>query len=46
MISNTFSIASSGLRAAQLGLDVTSHNVANVNTPFYQKTKRKTSSFR
>ena len=35
MISNTFSIASSGLRAAQLGLDVTSHNVANVNTPFY-----------
>lgn len=30
-------IGLSGLRAAQVGMDVTSHNIANVNTPNYQR---------
>lgn len=32
-----FSIGVSGLKAAQIGMDVTSHNIANVNTPNFQR---------
>lgn len=32
-----FSIGLSGLKAAQIGMDVTSHNIANVNTPDFQR---------
>ena len=31
------SIASSGLRAAQLHMDTSAHNVANLNTPRFQR---------
>ena len=31
------SIASSGLRAAQLQMDTSAHNVANLNTPRFQR---------
>jgi len=36
-ISNAFNIGVSGLLAAQKGLDVTSHNIANANTANYHK---------
>lgn len=34
---NSFNIGLSGLKAAQVGLDVTAHNVANVNTPYFRR---------
>lgn len=34
---SVLSIGVSGLRAAQIGMDVTSHNIANVNTPNFQR---------
>ncbi len=37
MMINAFSIGSSGLKAAQIGIDVTSHNVANVHTDGYKR---------
>jgi flagellar hook-associated protein 1 FlgK len=37
MSSLGFSIGVSGLKAAQVGMDVTQHNIANVNTPNYQR---------
>lgn len=36
-MASAFSIGVSGLKAAQIGMDVTSHNIANVNTPNYQR---------
>ena len=33
----SFNIGVSGLRAAQVGLDVTSHNISNVNTPYFKR---------
>jgi flagellar hook-associated protein 1 FlgK len=36
-MSSAFSIGLSGLKAAQVGLDVTSHNIANVNTPNFRR---------
>lgn len=35
MINSVFNVATTGLRAAQLGLDATANNVANVDTPYY-----------
>lgn len=37
VIMNGFNIGVSGLKAAQVGLDVTSHNIANVNTANYKR---------
>ena len=36
-MSSIFSIASSGLQAAQLRLDASAHNVANMNTPAFRR---------
>lgn len=37
MISSALNIGSTGLKSAQIGLDVTSHNIANVHTPGYKR---------
>lgn len=36
-ISNAMNIGATGLKAAQSALDITSHNVSNVNTPNYRR---------
>ena len=36
-MSSAFAIASSGLQAAQLRLDSSAHNVANMNTPGFHR---------
>ena len=36
-MSSAFTIASSGLQAAQLRLDSSAHNVANMNTPGFRR---------
>ena len=36
-MSSAFAIASSGLQAAQLRLDSSAHNVANMNTPGFRR---------
>lgn len=36
-MSSVSAIASSGLRAAQLRMDTSAHNVANMNTPGFQR---------
>ncbi|GAB3365198.1 MULTISPECIES: flagellar basal body protein [Giesbergeria] len=37
-MSSLASIGSSGMRAAQMRLDASAHNVANANTPHYRRT--------
>ncbi len=39
MAGSLLSVALSGIQAAQAGLDTTSHNIANVNTPGYSRQK-------
>ena len=39
MSGSLLSVALSGIQAAQAGLDTTSHNIANVNTPGYSRQK-------
>ncbi len=39
MSGSILSVALSGIQAAQAGLDTTSHNIANVNTPGYSRQK-------
>lgn len=36
-MASTLSIGLSGLKAAQIGMDVTSHNISNVNTPNFRR---------